>query len=319
MKAFITGIAGFAGSHLAERLLDEGAEVAGLVLPSEKAVNLAGFEDRLRLERGDVRDRAALTSLFREIRPDVIYHLAAIASVREARGLGDEAFSINFGGTGSVCGAALDCGVDPEVFVISSGEIYGDQPGPIPETAPLRPPNAYGVSKAAADLLALQQYLEFGLRAIRLRPFNHTGIRQAPSFVCSDFARQIAKIEVGAGPPVLSVGNLDVVKDFLSVKDVAGAYSLAPGRLKPGEAYNIASGRGRTIRELLDHLLGLSKVEIEVRTASGRLRTGDVAKLVGDSSRFRAATGWTPAHPLEEAISALLEEWRRRVSSPGGP
>ena len=315
MKAFITGIAGFAGSHLVDRLLRDGTEVSGLLQTDGPTANLSRSKDHLRLESGDIRDREGLTSLLKSIRPDVIYHLAALASARQASGAPEEAFAANFIGTWSLCRAAVDSGIDPEVFVISTGEIYGDQEGPIKESAPLRPANSYAISKAAADLAALQHHLEFGLRAIRLRPFNHTGSRQAPIYVCSDFAQQIAKIESGQSPPVLKVGNLEVIRDFLSVEDVVEGYRLAPGRLQPGEPYNIASGQGRKIRELLDILVGLSKVPIQVRTETARLRTGEARGLVGDASRFRDATGWKPAHPLEEALATLLEEWRSRISS----
>ncbi|MCZ6603126.1 MAG: GDP-mannose 4,6-dehydratase [Planctomycetota bacterium] len=316
MKAFLTGIDGFAGSHLADRLVEDGEEVSGLVVPvvgEGPRERLSRIIDRIRLEPGDIRDQKLLAALFREIKPDVVYHLAAVASVQEASGAPDEAFSVNFHGTASICGALLDSGVDAEVFVITSGEVYGDQPGPHRETAPLRPANPYSVSKAAADLLAFQQFYQRGLRTVRLRPFNHVGPRQDPSFVCSDFARQIAEIEAGRRPPAISVGNLDSVRDFLSVRDVVEAYRLAPGRLEHGEAYNVASGTGRTIAEILELLLGMTEVKIEVKQESSRRRRGDVPEMVGDATRFQEATGWVPSHPLEEAIAALLKEWRTRM------
>lgn len=320
MKAFITGIAGFAGSHLAEGLLRDGTEVSGLALASQEITNLSGFEDGIRLTLGDVRDREALAALFKEIRPDAIYHLAAIASVPEARRSPEETFSVNINGTACLLGAVQDSGISGEVFIVTSSEIYGSQPGPVAETAPLRPANLYSVSKAGADLLAFQHFFEFGLPVVRFRPFNHTGPRQAPNYVCSDFARQIARIEAGMAEPVISVGNLDVVRDFLSVEDVTAAYRLARGRLKPGEAYNVASGEGRRIGDLLDLLLGMTDSSIEVRPRLQRRRTGDVESLVGDASRLREATGWAPAHPLEGAMAALLQEWRVRIrEGPQGP
>lgn len=305
MKVFITGVSGFVGSHLARRLQGDGTEVVGY--------DLAASDGPIRVETGDIRDGDRLLSLLRDVRPDVIFHLAAVASVREASRLPDEAFGINFEGTRQVLRAARECGADPEVMVITSGEIYGNQEGSRKETDPLLPRNAYSLSKAAADLLALQQHFEHGIRAVRLRPFNHTGCGQALGFVSSDFARRIARAEAGIGPPSITVGNLDPVRDFLAVEDVVEAYRLAPGRLQAGEAYNVASGRGRTIREILDILLGEASREISVEPDPRWQRPGDVPYLVGDASRFEAATGWNPAHSLEDALRGLLDEWRGRV------
>jgi GDP-4-dehydro-6-deoxy-D-mannose reductase len=309
MRAFITGISGFVGSHLARRLLEDGAEVVGYDL-----VRSAGA---FRVETGDIRDGDRLVSLLRDVRPDVVYHLAAVASVREASHLPDEAFAINFQGTLQVLRAARESGADPEVMVVTSGEIYGKQEGSRKETDPLLPRNAYSLSKAAADLLALQQHFEHGIRAVRLRPFNHTGTGQALGFVSSDFARRIALAEAGIEPPSITVGNLDPVRDFLAVEDVVEAYRLAPGRVRAGGAYNIASGRGRTIREILDILLGEASRKIAVVPDPRWQRPGDVPHLVGDASKFREAAGWKPVHSLEEALRGLLDEWRGRVATQG--
>jgi len=184
---------------------------------------------------------------------------------------------------------------------------------PITEDNPLRPLSPYAVSKVAQDTLAYQYFMSYGIRAIRTRAFNHTGPRRGDVFVTSNFARQIARIEAGAQEPVMRVGNLEARRDFTDVRDVVRAYWLSLEHCEPGEAYNIASGSAWTIQEILDLLLELSEADIDVKEDPARLRPYDVPLLLGDASKFRAATGWEPRIPFERTAADLLEYWRRRV------
>ena len=144
----------------------------------------------------------------------------------------------------------------------------------------------------------------------RCKSLHHEGPRRGPVFVASDFAKQVADIERGTRPPVLSVGNLEARRDFTDVRDMVRAYWLAATKGEPGEVYNIASGRGITIREMLDRLLAMSRVEVKVETDPARLRPSDVEVLLGDASKFRAATGWEPRIPLEQTLADTLDYWR---------
>jgi GDP-4-dehydro-6-deoxy-D-mannose reductase len=209
---------------------------------------------------------------------------------------------------------ALD--LDPTIQIACSSEEYGlVQPDEVPirETNPLRPLSPYAVSKIGQDFLGYQYFQSYGLRVVRTRGFNHTGPRRGSVFVASNFSRQVAAIEAGIQEPVIRVGNLDAVRDFTDVRDMVRAYWLAVEQGRPGEVYNICSGRGITMRELLDHILALAEVEVTVETDPQRLRPSDVEKLIGDASKFRADTGWEPQIPLDRTLRDLLDYWRERI------
>jgi GDP-4-dehydro-6-deoxy-D-mannose reductase len=184
---------------------------------------------------------------------------------------------------------------------------------PIRETNPLRPLSPYAVSKVTQDMLGYQGWMSWKVDCVRTRGFNHEGPRRGPVFVASDFAKQIADIEVGRRPPVLHVGNLDAIRDFTDVRDMVRAYWLALEKCASGEAYNICTGKGWVVKDLLTHLLSLTKVKIEVRQDPARLRPSDVPILIGDNSKFVAVTGWQPTIPFETTLADMLEYWRARA------
>ena len=191
------------------------------------------------------------------------------------------------------------------------GMVFPDEV-PIRETNPLRPLSPYAVSKVAQDMLGYQYWMSFKVDSVRTRGFNHEGPRRGPVFVASDFAKQIADIERGRRAAVLYVGNLEAQRDFTDVRDMVKAYWLALEKCEPGEAYNICSGKAWRIRELLDHLLSLSKTKIEVREDPARLRPSDVPILLGDNTKFVNRTGWRPTIPFEQTLADMLEYWRSR-------
>jgi GDP-4-dehydro-6-deoxy-D-mannose reductase len=210
---------------------------------------------------------------------------------------------------------------DPVIQIAGSSEEYGlvlPDEVPIKETNPLRPLSPYAVSKVAQDLLAYQYHQSYGLKTVRTRGFNHTGPRRGDVFVTSNFAKQIASIEAGLQEPVIRVGNLESVRDFTDVRDTVRAYWLAVEKGRPGEVYNIASGREITIRQLLDNLVALSRTQVEVEVDPERLRPSDVEVLIGDASKFHADTGWEPTIPLEQTLEDLLDFWRERVGKRQG-
>jgi GDP-4-dehydro-6-deoxy-D-mannose reductase len=199
------------------------------------------------------------------------------------------------------------------VLLVSSSTVYGpaeaDAP-PFDESSPLRPANAYARTKAAADLLGAA-FAERGLAVWRARPWNHTGAGRPDRFVESSFARQLAEIEAGRRPPRIEVGALDSLRDFLHVEDVVDAYLALLDGDAPPAAYNVASGRGVTIRALLEQLLARTRLAPELVVDPARLRPPDAS--VGSAARLRALTGWTPRRTLDEALGALLDDWRERI------
>ncbi|MEO0074037.1 MAG: GDP-mannose 4,6-dehydratase, partial [candidate division WOR-3 bacterium] len=202
------------------------------------------------------------------------------------------------------------------IQIACSSEEYGlvlPDETPIKETNPLRPLSPYGVSKVAQDMMGYQYHKSYGLHIIRTRGFNHTGPRRGDVFVTSNFAKQIAEIEKGKREPVVYVGNLDAVRDFTDVRDTVQAYYLALEKGVPGEVYNVASGKGYRIREVLEILLGMSQAKIRVEQDKSRFRPSDVELLIGNSDRLTQATGWQPSYGFNQTLKDLLDYWRSRV------
>lgn len=316
MKAFITGISGFAGFHLAEFLLKEGMDVSGMVHDKKKCRDLkAGTSGPsigkdVRLLEGDVRDSGLLSRIIKKVRPDEIYHLAAISNIPYSLKNPGLAFEVNFHGTLKLFDAVLKSGISAKVLFVGSSDSYGDiSPSrlPIKEDAPFRPASPYALSKAAADLLSYQYFRNHGLHVLRARPFNHIGPGQDASFVCSNFAEQVARIKAGKAKPVVKVGNLSAKKDFSDVRDVVRAYRLILKRGKPGEAFNICGGKAYSISSILRKLVQISGMEIEIRYEEKRFRKVDTRIIFGDYSALRSRTGWMPKIPLEESLKNILE------------
>ncbi|HEX2465482.1 MAG TPA: GDP-mannose 4,6-dehydratase [Thermoanaerobaculia bacterium] len=318
MKVLITGVTGFAGSHLADLLLDRHPEmqVAGMYRWRSPMDNLEGAASRITLYETDLRDYISVQRTLEAARPDLIFHLAAQSFVPASWTGPAETLTTNLLGQTYLFEAVRALRLDPVIQIACSSEEYGlvlPDEVPIRETNPLRPRSPYAVSKVAQDYQGYQYFQSYGMRIVRTRAFNHTGPRRGDVFAMSSFAKQLATIELGQSEPVLRVGNLEAIRDFTDVRDVVRAYVLAATRAEPGEVYNISSGRGQSIRELLDTLVSLSEVEVEVKVDPQRLRPSDVEILIGDSTKFRERTGWAPTIPLETTLADLLDYWRRRL------
>ena len=315
LKAFITGIAGFAGSHLAEFLLTQpNLEVAGLV--HDRSDNVAHLRERAVLHRGDLLDPASILAVLQAIQPDVIFHLAGQSFVPSSWHDPWLTFESNVRGQLNLLEAVAQVAPEIRVLVVGSNEEYGlvlPNQLPVNEDTPMRPDSPYGVSKIAQDLMGLQYHLSKGLATIRVRPFNHIGPRQSERFVAAALARQIAEIEVGLRPPVLAVGNLQAQRDFTDVRDTVRAYHLVLEHGVPGEVYNIGSGVPHSIQELLGILLELAHVEVGVEVDRTRLRPSDVPLSYCDASRLFACTGWQPLIPFAQGLKDTLDYWRTRV------
>ncbi len=316
-KVLITGITGFVGSHLAEYLLHRGdCTVWGSYRWRSRMENIDAFRDKINLIESDIRDAISMKHLIEEIEPDWIFHLAAQSYVPMSWKAPLETLSTNIEGEANLFEACRKANCDPFIHIAGSSEEYGmvyPDEVPIKETNPLRPLSPYGVSKVAQDMLAYQYFQSYGLKVIRTRAFNHTGPRRGDVFVTSNFARQIVMIEKGKKEAVIKVGNLDAVRDFTDVRDVARAYTLALEKGEPGEVYNIASGTGITIKELLNSLLKMAQVEIKIEQDDARMRPSDVELLIGDAEKFSNKTGWKPEIPFSQTLSDILDFWRARL------
>jgi len=315
LKALVTGISGFVGSHLAEYLLAHTDwQVAGTVYGPYH--NIQGLCGRLELYPAELSRLPVVEFVLDQACPDVIFHLAAMAVT--GRSWRDPAMTlqINVGMQANILQAIVNLGLGCRVVVIGSGEEYGAalaSDRPIDEGTAFRPLNPYAVSKVAQDLLGLQYHLSHGLDTVRVRPFNHIGPRQGLGFVVPDFASQVARIEAGLQDPVLRVGNLEAQRDFTDVRDVVRAYYLLACQGCSGEVYNVGSGRAHAIREILDCFLARSIVPIQVEPDPERLRPSDIPRVVCDYGRLESCTGWQPTIAFEQSLADVLDDWRTRV------
>ncbi len=316
MKVLITGITGFAGSHLADyALAQKGVEVFGTARWRSPSQNIEHIADRLRVVEADLCDASSIQSLVAEIKPDRIFHLAAQSYVVSSWTVPTETITTNIVGTVNVFEAVRRADYKPRILVACSSEEYGfvsPEEVPITEDNPLRPLSPYGVSKVGQDLLSYQYFKSYGVDVVRTRAFNHTGPRRGRVFVCSNFAIQVIEAQKGLRPHV-SVGNLDAVRDFTDVRDMVRAYWLALEAAAGGDVYNIASGTGHSVGDVLAQLIQISGADVEVKVDAERLRPSDVPLLVGDPSKFTAQTGWRPEIPLEQTLTDILSYWRERI------
>lgn len=318
MRVLITGVTGFAGSHLADYLLENqpDVEVWGIYRWRSRRENLESVWDRVRMLECDLRDYTSVHLALQQARPDAIFHLAAQSFVPSSWKAPNDTLVTNVTGQTNLFEAVRFLELDPVIQIACSSEEYGlvhPDEVPIKEDNPLRPLSPYAVSKVAQDMMAYQYFQSYGLKTVRTRGFNHTGPRRGDVFVTSNFAKQIASIELGLQEPVIKVGNLEAVRDFTDVRDMVRAYWLAVTKAKPGEVYNLATGVGITIQELLDRLLALSTAKVKVEQDPERMRPSDVVRLIGDSSKFRRDTGWEPQVPFEKTLRDTLQYWRDRL------
>ena len=315
MRALITGLNGFAGSHLADFLLAQGnIELFGGVFGN--CDNIVHLDKRVTFIEGDLRDLHFAQALLAQALPDRIYHLAGQAFAPVSWQDPWATIEVNLRAEVNVLHAAAQAQSTARVLVIGSFDEYGRVDAshlPVTEDTPLHPDSPYAVSKIAQDFLGLQYFQSHHLHVVRVRPSNHIGPRQSEQFVTSNFAKQIAAIEAGAREPVLFVGNLDAQRDFTDVRDMVRAYYLALERGAPGEVYNIGSGRAYPIQQVLDLMLKQSRAPIRVEQDAARLRPSDTPIMYVDSTKFRAQTGWEPRIPLEQSLRDILDYWRAKV------
>lgn len=312
-KVLITGVAGFAGSHLAEELIGT-SEVWGIHLDGD----LRNLEvEGVKLLKCDLLDADCVSEAVSKARPDYVFHLAAISAPFFSFTHPGETLSVNIFSTLNVLEAVSAHAPGAVVVNIGSGDEYGDideRELPIREAAELRPMNPYAVSKVTQDMLGFQYWKSKGVRVIRCRPFNHFGPRQSDIFVASAFAWLVAEAEAGiCAEKAIKVGNLQGAKDFLYVKDVISAYVLLSEKGAPGEVYNICSGSVVRIQEIAEKLAGMSKEKIEIVEDPGKKRPSDTRLIYGSNEKLKRL-GWSQRYSVDEGLSALLEYWRKRVA-----
>jgi GDP-4-dehydro-6-deoxy-D-mannose reductase len=303
----VTGADGFVGRYLVHRLRRAGHEVWAGCRPGGEAV--AWGDDGVRSVPLELTDDGSIRAAL-AFEPDAVVHLAAIASNREAREDPGLAWEVNAAGTARLAEALSrrrEQGGDPLLLAVSTGEVYGiGGPAPRRESDELRPASPYAASKAAAEVAVLEVWRRTGLRAVIARPFTHTGPGQQPRFALPGFLARLRAAKA-SGQAVVPTGNLEPVRDLLDVRDVTEAYLALLERGTPGEAYNIARGEGRSLAELFRMLADLVGVRAEPRPDPAFARSRDLPHLVGDSTKLRRATGWTPTLSLDQTLRGLVD------------
>jgi GDP-4-dehydro-6-deoxy-D-mannose reductase len=296
VRILVTGSNGFVGRHLCRHLAAIGDEVVAYPGP--------GSDGSL-----DITDWEAVRREIGLVQPEGIIHLAGVSSVAWSHAKPLETFGVNVTGTINLLQAVREAGQTARVLLVGSGEMYGRllEGRAAREDHPLSPLSPYAASKCAAECVARQYSASYGLQAICARPFNHLGPGQAQHFVVPSFARQIADVKHGRKEPVIEVGDLAPVRDFLHVDDVIRGYRLLLEKGLPATAYNLCSGEPASIRTILEELLSLADVEVEVRVDAARLRPAEIPWLVGDNSRI-GALGWRPQRSARGALKEALEE-----------
>ncbi len=314
MRALVTGAAGFVGRHLTAHLLAQGHEVGGLVHPSDGGPGSLG--PRIEVYSLDILDEGALGAAFGDFAPDAVFHLAAFSnpegSWKEAR----RTLETNIIGAHNLLYAARETGRRPRVLLVGSAQQYGDVPveaQPITEEREQKPLTPYAVSKTSQEILGRRAFWAHELPVYVTRSFNHTGPGQSDGYVSSSFARQVAEVEKGTREPVIRVGNLSARRDFTDVRDVAAAYCAILERGEAGRPYNVCRGEATAIGEVLEELVRLARVPVEVVVDPERYHALDAPLMVGDPTRLKTDTGWSPRYPLRDTLRDLLDDWRSRI------
>lgn len=304
----VTGAAGFVGSHLLELLDREGTPVVAWQRPGTEPL-VAGA--RVHWETVEMHDARVVAAAVAAIGPSAVYHLAGAAHVGDSWRFTRETFAGNVLASHHLFEGLRRAGLRPRVLVAGSATIYTPIDRAIREDDAVCPTNPYATSKLGQELLAQRAWEDDGLPVLKARSFNHVGPRQAPAYVAPSIARQVALIEAGELPPVLTLGNLDARRDLMDVRDTVRAYRAMMQSASPGVPYNICSGRAVAIRDLVDAFLSRARVPIQVHQDPALLRPNDIPLLLGDASRLRADTGWSPRMSFEETVDDLLDYWRK--------
>ncbi|MFA5859447.1 MAG: GDP-mannose 4,6-dehydratase [Elusimicrobiota bacterium] len=317
MRILITGVTGFAGSHLLDLLVKQKkVEIHGTYRWRSKLEKIQHNLDKIELHECDLRDMSSVRRTLNSVKPDIMFHLAAQTFVPMSWDAPVDTYETNVLAQVNIMEYYREAKDTCRLIVPISSEIYGQvyrKELPVRETNTLRPLSPYSVSKAAQDMVCYQYFRSHKVDSVRIRAFNHDGPRRDDVFVWSNFAKQIAVIEKGLKPPVIRVGNLDPERDYVDVRDMVRAYWLASQKCPPGEVYNVCTGKAKRIGEYLEQLVSNSKIKLKVVVDKQRFRPTDTPVMVGDYSKFKKATGWVPEIEFRQTLKDLLNYWRERV------
>lgn len=303
MKVLITGSTGFVGPYLKKELESHGYEIFGLDRHNPENIK--------NVFCGDICDSEFVDSVVEKVSPGEVYHLAGFSSVKKSFEEPELAMRINVGGTENLLGAVSRLCPKSKILMVSSADVYGKPKKiPINENEEVKETSPYSRSRIAQEKL-INRFKD--LFIIVSRSFNHTGPGQSEIFVLPDFTKQVVEIEEGIKESIIYVGDLDVVRDFSDVRDIAHAYYLLLQKGKRGNIYNVGSGNGYNLHELLNRIINLSKIKIEIRKDPAKIRPIEIMELVADNSKLKNDTGWKPIYTMDKTIDDLLHYWRLKL------
>jgi GDP-4-dehydro-6-deoxy-D-mannose reductase len=318
-KILITGINGFAGSHLADFLLEncENIKIYGTIRIRSDLSNINHIKNYLNLIECNILDSHNVEQVIKKIKPDKIFHFAAQSFVPTSWKSPSDTLSTNILGQSNLLESIRNSSKDSKILIAGSSEEYGHvlpEEIPVAETQPLRPLSPYAVSKVTQDMMAYQYHKSYGLHIIRTRSFNHSGPRRPDFYVDSNFAKQIVEIKLGTKKNLLKHGNLNAIRDFTHVKDIVKGYWMAINNCAAGDVYNICSGKGQKIEKILNNLIKISEFDIKTCTDSERMRPSDVPVLVGDCTKFKTLTNWEPEFTINDILEDTYNYWTDKLS-----
>jgi len=311
LRIFLTGASGFVGKHFLYLLRNKEADIFGFCYPDEPEPSQV--TSKCTIHKIDIRSDKDTEEFIEFSKPDSVLHLAAVSNVGQSWKKRKETFEVNLMGTLNLFEALRKYASHAKILFISSSEVYGIpelETRPLRETDPVQPVSPYAFTKLSGERLC-QFYTQIeDMDIVTVRSFPHTGPGQSPDFVCSDWASQIARIEKGLSPPLIKVGNIEVKRDFVDVRDVVKAYYSLIKNGKKGHVYNVSSGKSISLKQVLNTLLENAKVKIDVKTDESKMRKADIPVLTGDNRKIKKEIFWEPKIPLKQTLLDLLQYWR---------
>jgi GDP-4-dehydro-6-deoxy-D-mannose reductase len=306
-KILITGGTGFVGMHLIRFLKTSPVDISVL---SSAASDSRESAKGVRFYQGDIRNGDDVCSIVRDVRPVEVFHLAGVSAIDLSWRNPSATFEVNVVGAHNLFEAAMALPAPPRILNVSTAQVYAPSNSPLTETSFVRPDNPYGASKAMAELLSVQYCKAETGGIITARSFNHSGPGQGTQFFLSSIAKQFVEIESGVRPPRLICGNIEVERDFSDVRDIVRAYSVLVEKGRANEIYNVCSGSAVRLADVIKKFETLSGIRVAIESDPGRIRSGEVSRIVGDCSKIRQETGWNPQIPLDDTLRDLLNYWR---------
>lgn len=305
MKALITGISGFVGPYLKAQLVNNGIEIFGIDRNAEnKEENIF---------KGDITDEKFVSEIIAKIKPDFIYHLAGFSSVRDSFNYPDLVFKINVEGTRNILNAMRKFIPNSKILVVSSAIVYGiPLETPILESEPTKEASPYANSRIETERMLVKEFSD--LNWIVSRSFNHTGPGQSPEFVIADFCKQAVLIEKGEMEPVIHTGNLKVVRDFSDVRDIVSAYQALLDKGKTRNIYNVGSGKGYQISDLIKNIISCIKTPIRIQKDPKKMRKIDNPLLIANISKLTNDTRWANHYDIKDTIYNMVQYFRDTLS-----